>query len=76
MIFRSWLSGRKECMNYNWCDGIGWKLLREIYTKNKEAGKMTWLAEGGEREVIAHADFPEEVPFDLDVGGFEIRKEG
>lgn len=51
-------------------------LLREIYTKNQEARRMTWLAEGGEREEIGHADFPEEVPFDLDVGGFVIRKEG
>lgn len=51
-------------------------LLRLIYTKNQEAGRMTWLVEGGEREGIRHADFPEEVPFDLDVGGFVIRREG
>lgn len=51
-------------------------LLREIYTKNQEARRMTWLAEGRKREGIGRADFPQEVPFDLDVGGFVIRKEG
>lgn len=58
-----------------WWDRV--KVIKRDLYKEPGSRKDDLIGWGwGEREVIGHADFPEEASFDLDVGGFEIRKEG